>query len=139
MAQEQAGGSRSGIWAVVVLLVVGLLFFVTSGRTKRGDDEATGEGEPTVIIVHPDGNREEMPMEEYIQGVVAGEMGRLPARGSEDEEDWPVEAYAALAILARSFTMQYLEERGGNEIAAEHQTAQAYNPDNIMDAITEGV
>ena len=39
-----------------------------------------------------------MPMEEYIAAVVAGEM--FP--------DWPVEAYAAQAIFARSFTMDFI-------------------------------
>ena len=57
----------------------------------------------------------------------------------EEEADWPVEAYAAQAILARSFTMDYLEESGGNEIPAAHEQAQAYNPDNIFPAIEEGV
>ncbi len=95
--------------------------------------------EPTVVVVHRDGRREEMPMEQYVAGVVAGEMGRLPARGQTEEADWPVEAYAAQAILARSFTMNYLEESGGNEIPAAHEQAQAYNPDNIVPAIEQGV
>ena len=36
-------------------------------------------------------------MEEYIQGVVGGEMGKLPPENGE-EWDWPHEAYAAQAI-----------------------------------------
>lgn len=42
-------------------------------------------------------------MEEYIAGVVAGEM----------KSEWPVEALAAQAILARTFTIQAIEEKGG--------------------------
>lgn len=140
MGQEQRRGGSPALWVVLVLLVAGSLFFVTRGRTKRADqDQGAMREEPTVVVVSEDGGRDEMPMEEYIQGVVAGEMGRLPARGSEEEEDWPTEAYAAQAILARSFAMHYLDEQGGNEIAAEHRSAQAYNPDNIIPAIREGV
>lgn len=139
MGQEQRRGGSPALWVVLVLLVAGSLFFVTRGRTKRADDEGAMREEPTVVVVSEDGGREEMPMEKYIEGVVAGEMGRLPARGSDEEADWPTEAYAAQAILARSFAMHYLEERGGNEIAAEHQSAQAYNPKNIIPAIREGV
>ena len=42
----------------------------------------------------------EMPMEEYIAGVVAGEM----------DLDWPIEALAAQAIIARTFTLQKIVE-----------------------------
>lgn len=125
------------VLAVVLLLAVGAFFFVR-GRPANDGEGARG-GEPTVVVVHEDGRRDEMPMEQYVKGVVAGEMGRLPPKGEEDEADWPTEAYAAQAILARSFAMDYLEEAGGNEIAAEHEAAQAYNPDNIIPAIEEGV
>lgn len=131
---------RVALLAGVLLLALGALFFA-AGR-EGAEDGGTAEDmreEPRVVVVHPDGRREEMPIEKYVAGVVAGEMGRLPARGEEEESDWPVEAYAAQAILARSFTMQYLEESGGNEIPAEHQAAQAYNPDNIFPAIERGV
>lgn len=139
-SNEHEGRGRPGLWAVLILLIAGSLFFVTSGRTKRAEPPADkAQQEPTVVVVGEDGGREEMPMEQYIQGVVAGEMGRLPPRGSDEEEDWPEQAYAAQSILARSFAMQYLEERGGNEIAAEHRSAQAYNPDNIFPAIEEAV
>ena len=41
---------------------------------------------------------ETMPIEEYIAGVVAGEM----------DPSWPLEALAAQAIIARTFTLQKL-------------------------------
>lgn len=122
--------------AGLLLLVIGAVFYASGGP---GVEDGPMQDEPTVIVAHPDGRREEMPIEQYIAGVVAGEMGRLPPRGEDEESDWPVEAYAAQAILARSFTMHYLEESGGNEIPAEHQVAQAYNPDNIIPAIERGV
>lgn len=140
---DGAGTRRIVLWAVVLLLALGALFFA---RGREGSDDGRPDGsargmreEPSVVVVHPDGRREELPMERYVAGVVAGEMGRLPARGETEEADWPVEAYAAQAILARSFAMQYLEESGGNEIPAEHEQAQAYSPGNIFPAIERGV
>jgi len=126
------------ILAVVLLLALGALFFV-SGRSGQGDDQGARGEEPTITLVHEDGRREQMGMEEYVKGVVAGEMGRLPARGQTEEQDWPEEAYAAQAILARSFALRYLEETGGNEIPAQHEAAQAYNPGNITPVIERGV
>ncbi|HEY8418070.1 MAG TPA: hypothetical protein VIK93_08565, partial [Limnochordales bacterium] len=76
------------ILAVVLLLALGALFFV-SGRSGRGDDQGAQGEEPTITLVHEDGRREQMEMEEYVKGVVAGEMGRLPARGQTEEQDWP--------------------------------------------------
>lgn len=128
---------RSMLLLAGLLLLVGGAWFLARGGALR--EEGPMQEEPTVVVVHRDGRREEMPLEQYVKGVVAGEMGRLPARGQEEEADWPVEAYAAQAILARSFTMDYLEESGGNEIPAAHEQAQAYNPDNIFPAIEEGV
>lgn len=128
------------VLAIVLLLALGA-FYLVSGRQgggPQGTEEARGE-EPNVTLVHEDGRRERMPMEEYVKGVVAGEMGRLPARGETEEQDWPEAAYAAQAILARSFAVRYLEESGGDEIPAQHEAAQAYNPDNIIPAIERGV
>lgn len=131
----QATLRRMLLLALIAVLAVGLWYFASA----RDDGGTPMQEEPTVVVVHRDGRREEMPMEQYVAGVVAGEMGRLPARGQTEEADWPVEAYAAQAILARSFTMNYLEESGGNEIPAAHEQAQAYNPDNIVPAIEQGV
>lgn len=126
---------RRVLLAAIVVLAVGIWYFASA----RDQDDGELREEPSVVVVHPDGRREEMPIERYVAGVVAGEMGRLPARGEQEESDWPVEAYAAQAILARSFTLRYLEETGGNEIPAAHEQAQAYSPDNITSAIERGV
>jgi len=126
---------RRVLLAAAVVLAVGIWYFARAQNAGDGNLR----DEPTVVVVHRDGRREELPIERYVAGVVAGEMGRLPARGQAEEADWPVEAYAAQAILARSFTMRYWEETGGNEIPAEHEQAQAYNPGGITQAIERGV
>ncbi|OUM99457.1 MAG: hypothetical protein BAA04_08800 [Firmicutes bacterium ZCTH02-B6] len=127
------------IVAVVLLLALGGLFLARGRSSQEDGGQGAGRDEPTVTLVFEDGRREEMPMEQYVKGVVAGEMGRLPPRGQTEEQDWPEEAYAAQAILARSFAVRYLEETGRNEIPAQHEAAQAYNPDNITEAIERGV
>ena len=70
--------------------------------------------------------RRRCPIEEYLMGVVAGEM----------KPDWPVEAYAAQAIVARTFTMDFIAEGGTREqhntdISTDEEEAQAYNADAI--------
>src|SRR5690606_25717628 len=80
------------------------------------------------------GEKKDMPIEEYITGVVAGEM----------KPNWPLEAYAAQAILARSFTMEFISRGGtrakhGTDISTDHEEAQAYNANNITPIIRRAV
>lgn len=76
---------------------------------------------------------EEMDLESYIMGVVAGEM----------KNSWPIEALKAQAILARTFTMKFLTTKtsgyAGADISTDVQEAQAYNADAINDRIREAV
>ena len=76
---------------------------------------------------------EEMDIETYIMGVVAGEM----------KNTWPEEALKAQAILARTFTMKFVssKESGyeGADISTDVTEAQAYNSDAINDAVREAV
>jgi len=116
-------------------VVLALLFFAGGTRTgarRLGD-------EPTVRVeMDENGAVRELPMEEYIMGVVGGEMGRLPAEGGE-EQDWPHEAYAAQAILARSFALSFLDDEGRVNISTDVREAQAYRPENITPAIRRAV
>ena len=85
--------------------------------------------EPEIEVVMEGGETATMSFEEYIQGVVAGEM----------KPDWPLEAYGAQAILARSFALRYMEDNNTRMISGAHQFAQEYNPDEINEQIVEGV
>lgn len=76
----------------------------------------------------------EMKLEDYVAGVVAGEM----------ENDWPVEALAAQAILARTYVLEFITDKGGSkygdaDISTDFEEAQAWNPDNINDRIKKAV
>jgi stage II sporulation protein D len=75
-----------------------------------------------------------MPMEEYITGVVAGEM----------DPQWPLEALAAQAIIARTFTLKKIAETGGAPQHNAHASTnveefQAYSAEDITDRVREAV
>jgi stage II sporulation protein D len=76
----------------------------------------------------------EMNLEDYVAGVVAGEM----------ENYWPVEALAAQAILARTYVLEFIEDKGGSkygnaDISTDFEEAQAWNPGNINENIKKAV
>ena len=91
-------------------------------------DLAVEEGqEPELrVFIAERGTVASMAMEDYIQGVVAAEMN----------PEWPVEALAAQAIIARTFTLQKIAEQGGLPERNAHASTdikefQAYNPAEI--------
>ncbi|MBP2645143.1 MAG: SpoIID/LytB domain protein [Firmicutes bacterium] len=91
--------------------------------------------EPDVTVyMHKTGEKKKMKMEEYIAGVVAGEM----------KTDWPVEALAAQAILARTFLMEAIEAKGGvpsrgTEASTDIKEFQAYDANAINDNVRKAV
>lgn len=74
-----------------------------------------------------------MPIEEYLHGVLAGEM----------HGDWPLEALKAQAILARTFVLKFVEEKEsrypGADISTDIEEAQAYEPAAINERIRQAV
>lgn len=76
---------------------------------------------------------EEMDLEEYVTGVVAGEM----------KNDWPLEALKAQAILARTFVLKFCDSKQsryeGADISTSVEEAQAYAPQNINDRVKQAV
>ena len=76
---------------------------------------------------------EEMDLETYVMGVLAGEM----------KNDWPLEALKAQAILARTFVLKFVETKDskyeGADISTDVSEAQAYSEANINEAIRTAV
>ncbi|WP_027339850.1 SpoIID/LytB domain-containing protein [Halonatronum saccharophilum] len=107
---------------IIASIIVGCQAVEEEFETKMGD-------EPNINIRFEDESVESIALEEYVAGVVAGEM--KPA--------WPTNAYAAQAIKARTFTMKHMEGVDDNTISARHEEAQAYKPENITDVIREAV
>ncbi|MGQ9778277.1 MAG: SpoIID/LytB domain-containing protein [Bacillota bacterium] len=94
-----------------------------------------GRKEPTIsVFYHENGRKRRVPIEEYLVGVVAGEM----------KPGWPEEAYAAQAILARTFTMEFIGRGGtrrlhGTDICTDEKHAQAYTESAITPVIRRAV
>ncbi|MEN6568313.1 MAG: SpoIID/LytB domain-containing protein [Veillonellales bacterium] len=91
--------------------------------------------EPDITVyMHQTGEKKTMKMEEYIAGVVAGEM----------KSDWPVAALAAQAILARTFTIQAIEEKGGvpargTQASTDIKEFQAYSAQDVNENVRKAV
>jgi len=91
--------------------------------------------EPDILVfMHETKEKKTMKMEEYIAGVVAGEM----------KADWPVEALAAQAILARTFTVQAIEEKGGvpargTQASTDIKEFQAYNGKAVSENVRKAI
>ncbi|MDQ7794392.1 MAG: SpoIID/LytB domain-containing protein [bacterium] len=92
--------------------------------------------EPTLLVfLEAEGEKRRMHFEEYLAGVVAGEVFG----------DWPRAALEAQAIIARTFTLEALQRRGGTrelhgtDVCTNEEHFQAYDATAINDAIREAV
>lgn len=76
---------------------------------------------------------EQMDVETYVQGVLAGEM----------KNDWPMEALKAQAILARTFVLKFVQEKEsryeGADISTDIEEAQAYDASAVNSRIRQAV
>lgn len=138
--------SNFWLWVAIVLLVMSLsLSGCSFGGTpnkkpqpmpQTPPQKQTTQGpEPDIsVYMHETGEKKSMKMEEYIAGVVGGEM----------KNDWPVEALAAQAIIARTFTLQAIEEKGGvpargTQASTDIKEFQAYNAKAVNDKVKQAV
>ena len=92
------------------------------------------EGLPVLRVYDVSGGEiEEMDIERYVRGVVAGEM----------KNDWPMEALKAQAILARTFVLKFCQDKqskyDGADISTDVSEAQAYAPDSVNERVAEAV
>ncbi len=95
-----------------------------------------GEGkEPSLKVYLTESERvDEMKFEDYVVGVLAGEMSN----------DFPMESLAAQAILARTFVMDFITDKGeskykGAHVSTDIEEAQAWNAEEVNDRIIEAV
>lgn len=113
----------------LVLLI--LLAFMAAGLTScpapaRRPAPRLPTREPVITLyVKEKGAVEKIKLEDYLEGVVAGEM----------EPTWPVNALAAQAILARTFTLKKIAEGGvpahGTDASTDEKEFQAYAPEKV--------
>lgn len=123
------------IIAAVVLLAAGIGgFLIGWPAPEKGTIRKFKEAPRISVFMKETGEKKTMPIEDYVAGVVAGEM----------KPNWPLKAYAAQAILARSFTIEFMSRGGtrakhGTDISTDQEEAQAYNAGNITPIIRKAV
>ena len=134
------------VLSLVVVAVSGCRFFRSpQPQPPPPEDELSveipeeisrGEGqEPELrVYIAEQGSIVTMEFEEYIMGVVAAEM----------DPDWNIEALAAQAIKARTFTLQKIAEQGtlpnrDAHASSDIQEFQAYDASRINDNVREAV
>lgn len=101
-------------------------------RTKVKGIEEKGkmEAEPEVLVVDRNtGEQLKIKLEDYIAGVVAGEM----------KPDWPENAYAAQAIIARTFALELMDRKDTNQISGNFEEAQEFKPNDVTEIIRKAV
>ena len=129
----------------VLLLTIVLLLAGCGGTPQKKPDgsqqpsapkkQNMSDSEPTItVFMHETNEKKSMKLEEYITGVVAGEM----------KNDWPLEALAAQAIIARTFTLEAMESKGGvpergTQASTDIKEFQAYNAKAINDNVKKAV
>ncbi|MDR0898416.1 MAG: SpoIID/LytB domain-containing protein [Oscillospiraceae bacterium] len=131
---------------MLLLLLVALL----TGCTAAGDSAPGAENAPVPpmpskieqfedgvpllsVYVVDQGAVEQMTLEDYLCGVLAGEM----------KNDWPLEALKAQAILARTFVLRFMTEKEskyeGADVSTDIEEAQAYDASAVNARVRQAV
>jgi stage II sporulation protein D len=123
---------------IAYFLIIGLcLSLVSMGcsmQQRRPLEQKTNQ-EPTIsLFLAETGEKKQIKMEEYIKGVVAAEM----------DPTWSLNALAAQAILARTFTLERMKTTGGvpargTDASTNVEEFQAYDPKRINDRVIRAV
>ena len=112
---------------LVVLLGSSCAWFEGGVRRQRAEPEVS-------LFLTEEDRTVSLKFEEYIEGVVAAEMSA----------DWPVQALAAQAILARTYAWRKLQDGGeqdryGTDVSDDTTSFQAYSAERITDSVREAV
>lgn len=122
--------TRKRFIALIIVLIVLCTAGCNQTRVKGVRERGDLQEEPNIVVVtQENGEQKTMKLDEYIAGVVAGEM----------KPGWPENAYAAQAIIARTFAMEYMERKNTNQISSSYEEAQAFAPQNVSDVIRRAV
>lgn len=121
----------------VIVMVIGLVWGCARGPQRKPVEPVPGapDREPTIsLYIKEQDKKKDIKLEEYLAGVVAAEM----------EPSWPVNALAAQAIVARTFTMENIKagrvkKLHGTDASTDVEEFQAYDPSRINDNVRKAV
>jgi stage II sporulation protein D len=91
--------------------------------------------EPNISVYMADsGEKKQMPLEEYLEGVVAAEM----------EPDWPLEALKAQAVVVRTITLNAIEQKTvqrirHTDVSTNKDELQSYDAKKVNAVVKEAV
>jgi stage II sporulation protein D len=123
--------SDKWLWIPGIILAIVLTVIVRGMRTAPKANLPTDE--PTIsVYMHESGEVQNMPLETYLEGVVAAEM----------DPTWPLEALRAQAIVARTFTLKKMEEgvpKRNTQASTDPNEFQAYNASRVNDRVKQAV
>lgn len=134
-------GHQHGYQVKLTILGLVLVMALASGCGNQAQSklapekpQQTFQEEPTITLyLHETGESVSLPLEEYLCGVVAAEMAT----------DWPDQALAAQAIMARTFTLEKIQSGGvparGTDASTDVAEFQAYDATKINDAVRQAV
>lgn len=117
------------------VLVFSLLLSSCARKPQQKPAPERFKNEPEIsLFINDTGEKKQIKMEEYVAGVVAAEM----------EPTWPVNALAAQAILARTFTLENIKagrvkKLHGTDASTSVEEFQAYDPTRINDNVRQAV
>ncbi|MDD2553188.1 MAG: SpoIID/LytB domain-containing protein [Desulfotomaculaceae bacterium] len=120
---------------IILICLAALLGAAGCAREPAPKVQPPKQEEPTISLYdNKTGQKKNIKIEEYLQGVVAAEM----------DTKWPVNALAAQAILARTFTMENIksgrvQQLHGADISTSIEESQAYDPSKINDNVRQAV
>lgn len=125
---------RSDKWLLIPGIILAVILAIVVRGNRTGSRTTGPSVEPTITVYfHETGQVKSMPLETYLEGVVAAEM----------DPNWPMEALEAQAIVARTFTLRKMEEgpipgRGTNA-STDPKEFQAYNASRVNDRVKQAV
>lgn len=122
---------------LIIMLCLALLYCAAGCGRKPAPKiapPATQEEPAITLYDNKTGQKKNIKIEEYVQGVVAAEM----------DTKWPVNALAAQAILARTFAMENIKsgrvkQLHGADVSTSVEESQAYDPAKINDNVRKAV
>jgi len=125
---------RDQRWLIIPGIILAIILAVIVRGQRNAPAPGTPSKEPTIsVFMHDTGQVKTMPLESYLEGVVAAEM----------EPSWPLQALEAQAIVARTFTMKKIADGGvssrGTNASTDPKEFQAYDASRVNDKVKQAV